>query len=95
MSTLIADQISDLKVFGDPLIVSLSNDLIKLLSDQLYQSPLKAVEELVVNAYDANATVCKLFVPTPSDLGNDFIVVFDNGEGMQVIMADLAVGLIN
>ena len=29
--------------------VRLSNELVQLLSDQLYQSPLKAIEELVVN----------------------------------------------
>jgi len=83
MPPLIADQLSGLKVFGAPLTVELSNDLVKLLSDQLYQSPLKAVEELVINAFDADAQICRVFVPAPSDTKNDFIVVFDNGEGMD------------
>jgi hypothetical protein len=83
MPTLIAEQLAGLKTFGAPLTVSLSNDLVRLLSDQLYQSPLKAVEELVVNAYDADANLCRVFVPTPSDFENDFIIVFDNGAGMD------------
>ncbi|OGN76346.1 MAG: hypothetical protein A2X25_08970 [Chloroflexi bacterium GWB2_49_20] len=83
MKSLFADQLSSLKAFGEPLTVSLSNELVKLLSDQLYQSPLKAVEELVVNAYDADAKVCRVFVPAPSDTENDFIVIFDDGVGMD------------
>jgi hypothetical protein len=35
--------------------VRISNELVQLLSDQLYQSPLKAIEELVVNAYGTGA----------------------------------------
>lgn len=66
----------------------LQNQLVPLLSDQLYRSPIKAIEELVVNSYDADAKQCRLFVPTPAELaknrGNHFIVVFDDGEGMGV-----------
>ena len=36
---------------GRTVSVTLSNQLVRLLSEQLYQSPLKAIEELVVNAY--------------------------------------------
>ena len=39
----------------ETLSVSLSNELVHLLSEQLYTSPLKAIEELVVNGYDADA----------------------------------------
>jgi len=83
MPSLLADHLSTLKVYGNPLKVGLSNELVKLLSDQLYQSPLKAIEELVVNSYDANAKLCRIFVPSPSDLMHDFIIVFDNGDGMD------------
>ena len=66
--------------------VKISNELVRLLSDQLYQSPLKAIEELVVNSYDADAKVCKIFVPSASELsdpgGRHFIVVFDDGTGL-------------
>ncbi len=79
----IANSLSSLKTFGNSLQVSLSNDLVHLLSDQLYQSPLKAIEELVVNSYDAEAKECRVFVPPPSDTDNDFVIVCDNGIGMS------------
>src|SRR5436309_8303043 len=67
--------------------VRISNELVTLLSEQLYQSPLKAIEELVVNGYDADARVCRLFVPTPVELeredGRHFMMVFDDGHGMS------------
>ena len=62
--------------------VSLSHELIGLLSEQMYGSPLKAIEELVVNAYDADAKICKISVPT-ADKPNLFVTVFDNGVGMD------------
>lgn len=63
--------------------VVLSNQLVRLLSEQLYQSPLKAIEELVVNAYDADAKVCRIFVPLPTDTEHEFIAVYDDGHGMD------------
>lgn len=81
---LIADSLSKLESVGKPVQVSLTNELVTLLSDQLYQSPLKAIEELVVNAYDAEATDCRIFVPTPSAGVNlNIILVFDDGIGMD------------
>jgi hypothetical protein len=64
------------------LQVALSNELVELLSTQMYQSPVKAIEELVVNAYDADAAVCRVFVPGKDD-ERDFVVVFDDGFGMD------------
>src|SRR5258708_4592833 len=66
----------------DTVQVTLSNELVHLLSDQLYQSASKAIEELVVNAYDADATECRIFVPI-LDQSQKFIVVYDNGIGMD------------
>ena len=66
---------------GDPLPVTLSAELVGLLSDQLYRSPSKAIEELVVNGFDAEADEARIFVPTPED-GTPFIVVYDDGLGM-------------
>jgi len=80
---IIAETIEALTKEAGDLTVSLSNELVQLLSDQLYQSPLKAVEELVVNAYDADATECRLFVPAPSDTEHRFVIVYDNGIGMS------------
>lgn len=65
------------------LTVSLSYELVQLLSDQLYQSPLKAIEELVVNAYDAGADVCRVFVPLPGETERPFVAVYDDGSGMD------------
>ena len=66
---------------GEPLPVTLSPELVGLLSDQLYRSPSKAIEELVVNGFDAEADEARIFVP---EAGNTtpFIVVYDDGVGM-------------
>ncbi len=44
----------------DQFDVTLSNEIVHLLSEQLYTSPLKAIEEIVVNAYDADASNCRI-----------------------------------
>ena len=66
---------------GAPITVRLSNEIVTLLSSQLYQSPLKAIEELVVNSYDADARKCRVFVPS----GNRprAVLVYDDGIGMD------------
>lgn len=51
------------EVIGQPLPVTLSPELVGLLSDQLYRSPSKAIEELVVNGFDAEADEARVFVP--------------------------------
>ena len=40
--------------------VNISPEVIHLLSEQLYSSPLKAIEELVANSYDADADECRI-----------------------------------
>lgn len=79
----VAKLIDDFDESGTPVRVSLSNELVTLLSEQLYQSPVKAIEELVVNAYDAEAQECHIFVPMPDNTKTDFIVLFDDGIGMN------------
>ena len=67
---------------GEPVPVVLSHELIGLLSEQMYGSPVKAIEELVVNAYDADARECRITVPSlDNEIG--FIAVYDNGDGMD------------
>ncbi len=66
-TALIADAIESLPKTGQAVQVTLSHALVRLLSEQLYQSPIKAIEELVVNSYDAEATECRTFVPASSD----------------------------
>ena len=77
----ISNDLSSYQSVGEPITVKLSYSLVRLLSEQLYQSPLKAIEELVVNAYDANAKVCRISVPTAER--NDFVAIYDDGEGMD------------
>ena len=67
---------------GAPITVTIDHRVVGLLSDQLYQSPLKAVEELVVNAYDADASTCRVSVPVPG-FDQTFVAVFDDGTGMD------------
>ena len=66
---------------GEPITVQMSNEIVTLLSAQLYQSPLKAIEELVVNSYDADAAECRLVVPSEPSEGA--ILAIDNGVGMD------------
>ena len=61
--------------------VTLDPSLLSLLSDQLYRSPNKAVEELVVNSYDANAKTC--YVGLTGREEDDFLCVLDDGDGMD------------
>ena len=75
------------RTVNDPVPVTLSPELIGLLSNQLYRTPFKAIEELVINAFDAEADEVRIFV---ADTGNDaqlireaeFIAVYDDGIGM-------------
>lgn len=71
---------------GKKGFVEISYGLVSLLSEQLYQSPSKAIEELVVNAYDADAGSCWLRVPDSATIAagkeNEYLAVFDDGHGM-------------
>lgn len=87
-STTVAEQLLALPDAADTqnAPVTLSTELIGLLSSQLYRTPAKAIEELVVNSFDADAKVCRLHVPTPADSASDprsFCAVWDNGTGMD------------
>lgn len=75
-----AEEIGDVE---DTAVVELAPDLVPLLSDQLYQSPLKAIEELVVNSYDAEAATCYVNI-RPSNAIPEVISVADDGFGMDV-----------
>ena len=66
--------------------VRLSNEMVHLLSEQLYASPIKAIEELVANAYDADARECRiaLFLQEKQNSVDvaGLIAIFDDGVGM-------------
>lgn len=72
--------------FEEDVTVEIAYEVIQLLSEQLYSSPLKAIEEIVVNSWDADATECRVFVPDPDVLSErddaTAIAVLDNGHGM-------------
>lgn len=87
-SAILGEQLSGLGESREPLQVQISYELIRLLSEQLYSSPAKAIEELVVNAWDADAKNCEVYVPSAlaeplEGVPDDFIAVFDDGTGMD------------
>jgi len=63
--------------------VIISYRIIDLFSGHLYSSPTKAVEELVVNSYDAFANVCQVYIPEEWDSADARILVFDDGDSMD------------
>ena len=66
--------------------VPISYEIIRLFSEGLYQSPHKAIEELVSNSFDAGAESVRVLVPRPpEDAGgyNDSLWVIDDGVGMD------------
>lgn len=70
----------------EELPVQISYEIIRLFSEGLYQSPHKAIEELVSNGYDAGATTVMVLTPradAEDDDSKDSLWVIDNGSGMD------------
>jgi hypothetical protein len=85
LTTVIGQRLEGAGDNRDELQVRLSRELVSLLSEQLYTSPLKAIEELVVNAFDAEAKTCRVHLPTTLDAtATEPIVAFDDGIGMDL-----------
>ncbi|MBV9159866.1 MAG: ATP-binding protein [Candidatus Kaiserbacteria bacterium] len=63
--------------------VRLSYRIIELFSEGLYASPNKAIEELVVNAFDANARRVQILLSSNLHEQNASIAVIDDGDGMD------------
>ena len=78
----LADDIRTSGTEESAIEVQISYDVVKLFSEQLYASPVKAIEELVVNSWDADATLCSVLVDLDGE--RPLIAVFDNGKGMNV-----------
>lgn len=76
----ISSNIATKSTFGEPIKVVLNSSLVNLLSNQLYQSSNKAIEELVVNAFDAEAEICHVLIPI---IDKNYVLVIDNGIGMN------------
>ena len=66
---------------SEEISVSVSFRIIRQFSLQLYDNPRRAIEELVCNSYDANATECHISTP---DSGEDSLYVLDNGHSMDI-----------
>jgi hypothetical protein len=64
-----------------------SAEIIRLFSEGLYQSPQKAIEELVSNSYDAQASSAHVLLPRVPDDGDEHqlptLWVIDDGSGMD------------
>ena len=82
MSTKFFDYSSIGKTIGEMEVI-ISYNIINLFSGHLYSSPIKAIEELVVNSYDAFAKNCHILIPENLEDADAKIVVFDDGEGMD------------
>ena len=67
----------------DHIDVEISYKIIELFSAGLYSSPNKAFEELICNSYDAFATKVSVFISPDLSNENSFILVCDNGEGLD------------
>lgn len=66
----------------DKVTLKIGYNIIKHFSEHLYKSPNKAIEELVVNGYDAGASWVRVWLN--GDYGDDCVVVWDNGDSMDV-----------
>ena len=70
----------------DQIDVRINYDIIRLFSEGLYKSPHKAVEELVSNGYDANATRVHILLPEQpeeDEIAPPPLWVIDDGDGMD------------
>ena len=71
----------------DKIDVHISYEIIRLFSEGLYQSPHKAIEELVSNGYDAGAHRIHVLLPEQPNDDADTLAplwVIDDGHGMNV-----------
>lgn len=63
--------------------VTISYRIIQLFSEGLYSSPHKAIEELVSNAFDADARNVNVILPSDFYSEDATITIIDDGEGMN------------
>lgn len=53
------------------------------MGEELIGHPSTAINELVKNGYDADATECKVFINYSNNISESFAIIFDNGSGMN------------
>jgi hypothetical protein len=80
--TRLADEVIAISTEKREVRVLVSYEVVKLFSEQLYASPVKAIEELVVNGWDAGASHCSVYVNVDGE--RPLIAVFDDGAGMTL-----------
>lgn len=69
---------------ADSINVKLSFRIIQLFSEGLYASPNKAIEELVVNSFDAGALNVHIVTSDDFNQPDSTIAVIDDGTGMDI-----------
>lgn len=74
-------EISESEEAKDSISIDISFRIIRQFSLQLYDNPRRAIEELVCNSYDANATECHISTPESVE---DSLQVLDNGHSMDM-----------
>ncbi|MGI4734137.1 MAG: ATP-binding protein [Janthinobacterium lividum] len=79
LSSPVVDQAADHVVRNIPLHIDYT--IIEHFSHHLYGSPNKAIEELVINGFDAFATEVRVFLDGAYSPGR--IIVWDNGQSMD------------
>lgn len=81
----VSDVIESAKPAPSPIPVHISYEIIRLFSEGLYQSPQKAIEELVSNSYDAGARSVHVLLPRELEGSDDLapLWVIDDGSGMD------------
>lgn len=78
--------LSDIEVAGKTtqlIPVSISSRFLEHFSEQLYSSPNKAFEELLANAWDANARSTYVYLPLNPQSDDAAIYVLDDGTSMN------------
>src|SRR6202453_188256 len=68
---------------SDQIDVEISLQIIGLFSEGLYSSPSKAIEELVSNSFDADASHVDVVLSKDLHQKDATIAVLDNGLGMD------------
>lgn len=67
--------------FLEDVDITIDHAIVQHFSQHLYSSPHKAVEELVVNGYDAGAGEVRVYLP--GEFADDAVIVWDDGQSMD------------
>lgn len=65
----------------EDVAITVDHAIVQHFSQHLYSSPHKAVEELVMNGYDAGAGEVRVYLP--GEFADDAVIVWDDGHSMD------------